>query len=343
MRNFVTAAAFAAGANALVGRGNSCCFHLKSSGGASGSIGQLDDGQNRVYGNLEEAQFCIDSNGAITDANGRGCIVTGPTTQWQCDQGASPTAGFSINSEGQLSYQGDSEFVACQTGQNGGMNIYTTESQDVTGCVDVKLTADSCSGSGAGSGGSGSASVPAPSSTPVIGSSSIPVPPYPSSSASVPPYVPGPSGSASVPPNAPGTGPSASVPPNAPGTGPSASVSPNAPGTGPSASVPPNAPGTGPSASAPPAEQTTTILTTVTATYCPINTATLPGGPGVPGTTGVPGVPGTTGVSGTPGVPGGPGVPGTPGVPGVPGVPGTTGVPGVPGTTGVPGVPGTPG
>lgn len=77
MRNFVTVAAFAAGANALVGRGNSCCFHLKASGGASGSIGQLDDGQNRIYGDLEEAQFCIDSNGAITDANGRGCIVTG--------------------------------------------------------------------------------------------------------------------------------------------------------------------------------------------------------------------------------------------------------------------------
>ncbi|THC98130.1 hypothetical protein EYZ11_002418 [Aspergillus tanneri] len=80
MKNFVTAAAFAASANALVGRGNSCCFHLKASGGATGSVGQLDDGQNRIYGGLSEAQFCISSNGAITDANGRGCIVTGKRT-----------------------------------------------------------------------------------------------------------------------------------------------------------------------------------------------------------------------------------------------------------------------
>lgn len=81
MRNFVTVAAFAAGANAIVGRDNSCCFQLKSTGGASGSVGQLDDGQNRIYGDLDQAQFCIDANGAITDANGRGCIITGKQGQ----------------------------------------------------------------------------------------------------------------------------------------------------------------------------------------------------------------------------------------------------------------------
>lgn len=79
MRNFATVAAFAASANALVGRDSTCCFHMSASGGVSGTIGQLDDGQNRVFGGLSEAEFCIDSNGAITDADGRGCIVTGKT------------------------------------------------------------------------------------------------------------------------------------------------------------------------------------------------------------------------------------------------------------------------
>lgn len=76
MKNVVAVAAFAAGANALVGRSNTCCFGLSASGGVSGTIGQLGDGQNRVRGGLPPAQFCIDSNGAITDSSGRGCILT---------------------------------------------------------------------------------------------------------------------------------------------------------------------------------------------------------------------------------------------------------------------------
>lgn len=77
MKNFVTVAAFAAGANALVGRSSSCCFHIDVSGGSQGSLGQLGDGQNRVGDDsLAPAQYCIDSSGGITDANGRGCILT---------------------------------------------------------------------------------------------------------------------------------------------------------------------------------------------------------------------------------------------------------------------------
>lgn len=77
MRNFITLAAFAAGSNALVSRTDSCCFSLTSSGGASGKLGQLGDGQNRIGDDsLQPAQYCIDSNGAITDGKGRGCILT---------------------------------------------------------------------------------------------------------------------------------------------------------------------------------------------------------------------------------------------------------------------------
>lgn len=271
MKNFATVAAFAAGANALVGRGNSCCFHLTASGGASGNVGQLNDGQNRVYGGLSEAEFCIDSNGAITDGNGRGCIITGPTTQFQCDEGATPMTGWSINSQGQVSYNGDSDFVVCETGQNGGLNIYTTESSDVTGCKDVKLSADSCSGPGSSS----SVAVPGSSTVPASSSASIPYIPGASSSASVP-YVPGQSTSASVP----------YVP------GPSSS-----------------APVAGSSGSAVTVHTTLTSTycpepSTVPVVPVPPGSSVPAGTPGVPGTSATPGIPGTPGTSGTPGVPG---------------------------------------
>ena len=61
----ITAAALVAGVQALVGRGSSCCFQLKSTDGAT--VGQLSDGQNRLYGNLAAAEYCISSTGGITD------------------------------------------------------------------------------------------------------------------------------------------------------------------------------------------------------------------------------------------------------------------------------------
>lgn len=77
MRSFFNIAAFAASAQALVPRGGNCCFHLTASGGSSGPVGQLSDGQNRIGDNsLPTAQFCISSDGSITDGHGRGCILT---------------------------------------------------------------------------------------------------------------------------------------------------------------------------------------------------------------------------------------------------------------------------
>jgi len=156
MKTFVaTLALLVAGANALVGRGGTCCFSLTASGGASGTLGQLSDGQNRIGGGLPAAQYCIDSNGGITDGSGRGCILTPPTTQFQCDVGASPTTGFSVGCDGTLSYNGNSNFVACQTGDNGELNVYTTSGSGQTGCVNIELTASSCQ-----------SGCPAPSPTP---------------------------------------------------------------------------------------------------------------------------------------------------------------------------------
>ncbi|KAJ5376719.1 hypothetical protein N7509_013605 [Penicillium cosmopolitanum] len=154
MKSFVAMAAFAAGTNALVGRTDNCCFHLTSTGDLSGDLGQIGDGQVRIGDNtLPQSSFCIDSNGGISDSSGRGCIITPPTTQFQCDEGATPTPGFSVLSSGQLEFNNTAAFIACQTGQNGGRNVYTTNSTSVTGCSGIQLNADSCSGSGPGSGG----------------------------------------------------------------------------------------------------------------------------------------------------------------------------------------------
>lgn len=69
MKSFVTLG-MAAGAYA------SCCtFELTASGGQSGTIGQLSDGQVRIGGGLPPSSFTI-CNGAITDASGYGCLLT---------------------------------------------------------------------------------------------------------------------------------------------------------------------------------------------------------------------------------------------------------------------------
>ncbi|KAJ6095582.1 hypothetical protein N7486_006328 [Penicillium sp. IBT 16267x] len=185
MRSFIAIAAFAAGTNALVGR-SSCCFHLTASGGVSGSLGQLSDGQVRVGDDsLSAADFCINSSGAITDSEGRGCIITSETTQFQCDTGANATTGFSITSSGLLEYHNSPHFIACETGENGGRNIYTTNSTSVTMCKNVELTADSCSGSGSGAGASSSPKPSASASSIPVAPSSSPVAPAPSSSTPV--------------------------------------------------------------------------------------------------------------------------------------------------------------
>ncbi|KAJ5663533.1 hypothetical protein N7507_004264 [Penicillium longicatenatum] len=152
MKGITTLATFIASAHALVGRNQLCCFHLTASGSASGDVGQLSDGQNRIGDDsLPPAEFCINSDGSITDRSGRGCILTPPTTQFQCDTGATPTPGFSISPSGLLEFKGNSKFISCETGQNGGMNIYTVESSDLSQCSDIELKADSCSALSSGS------------------------------------------------------------------------------------------------------------------------------------------------------------------------------------------------
>ncbi|KAJ5688906.1 hypothetical protein N7462_003298 [Penicillium macrosclerotiorum] len=184
MKSTIAIAALVAGANALVGRSDSCCFELTASGGASGTLGQLSDGQVRVGDDsLSAAEFCL-SNSIITDSEGRGCIITSEATQFQCDEGATGTSGFSLTSSGLLKFDGSSAFIACETGENDGRNVYTTNSTSVSQCVSIELTSDSCAAAAASS--AVTSSVAAVSTPPPIASpTSYPViPTSPARSAS---------------------------------------------------------------------------------------------------------------------------------------------------------------
>lgn len=129
---------------ALVPRSQSCCFQLTASGAQAGPVGQLSDGQNRVHGNLPIGQYCM-NGGTITDGHGRGCILTPPTTQFQCDQGAIPQDGFSVSNSGLLQYNSSAQFHVCPTGDNGAYNIYTVPPPGQGGCGLVTLgTGNAC-------------------------------------------------------------------------------------------------------------------------------------------------------------------------------------------------------
>ncbi|KAF4539344.1 GPI anchored cell wall protein [Lasiodiplodia theobromae] len=174
MKYALSPLAFTLGASAVALKRSDCCFQLTASGGASGSVGQLSDGQNRVGGGYQAATYCL-NNGGITDSNGRGCILTPPTTQFQCDEGASPTTGFSVGENGQVTYKGDNQFYACPA-DDGEYNIYTEPVDDQDKCVKITLSTE---GGKCASGG-GQPSTPAASTpVPVSPSSAPPAPSTP--------------------------------------------------------------------------------------------------------------------------------------------------------------------
>jgi Ubiquitin 3 binding protein But2 C-terminal domain len=146
------------GASAFAVPRSSCSFELTASGGESGTIGQLSDGQNRIGGGLSPATFTI-SNGGIIDSAGRGCILTrklipnstsfiadsfiASVEQFQCDQGVGPTYGFAIDSNETLTYSGSSVFYACPASDTE-WNLYTTPVTGQEKCVGISLTASGC-------------------------------------------------------------------------------------------------------------------------------------------------------------------------------------------------------
>ncbi|CRG90119.1 hypothetical protein PISL3812_07160 [Talaromyces islandicus] len=149
MKLIVVATAIIATTNALATGNATCCFTLSASGGKSGPVGQIDDGQTRIGNGSQPGQFCIDSSGAIIDGKKRGCFLTPPTSQLQCDEGATPEAGFSVDSSGRLHHNGSTEFIACLSSQGDQFNIYTNPApQDVNGCQNVSFEANNCHSAG---------------------------------------------------------------------------------------------------------------------------------------------------------------------------------------------------
>lgn len=108
----VAALAATVSANVLQPRAPAgCATQITVSGGVSGTLGQLSDGQNRI-GPYPPATYYL-SAGGFTDQSNRGCILTPPTTQFQCDVGARPTTGFAIGSSGAVTSNGSPTFYAC--------------------------------------------------------------------------------------------------------------------------------------------------------------------------------------------------------------------------------------
>jgi hypothetical protein len=97
MKTAIALTAFGLGASSIPSRPTSTiasgkrgdAFKLTGKGPASahGLIGQLGDGQNRFGGGHPVGDYIL-KDGKVWDAHGRGCILTPPTTQWQCDEGA---------------------------------------------------------------------------------------------------------------------------------------------------------------------------------------------------------------------------------------------------------------
>ncbi|CAD6504850.1 BgTH12-00352 [Blumeria graminis f. sp. triticale] len=121
-----------------------CTFGLFASEGRTGSIWQTSNGQIRTGGDHFHypSPFRI-SDGDIIDSAGYGCIFTPQVRQFQCDQGVSPTNGFSIAEDGILYYEQSPNFFACPTSYQE-WNIYSAPIVGQSKCVNITLTADDC-------------------------------------------------------------------------------------------------------------------------------------------------------------------------------------------------------
>ncbi|KAI0123661.1 hypothetical protein BJ170DRAFT_697469 [Xylariales sp. AK1849] len=127
------------------GSSSRCGFTISSSGSFVCPAGQLADGQIRLNGSEAISTFYIDANGGITDVNGFGCTITDkPTTQFQCDKGASPMDGFSIDASNNLMYEGSGTFWACPA-TNTEYNVYVDPNFGQTKCFQISLKASACS------------------------------------------------------------------------------------------------------------------------------------------------------------------------------------------------------
>ncbi|KAI0467152.1 hypothetical protein F4859DRAFT_278165 [Xylaria cf. heliscus] len=145
-----------------------CGFHLSCSGAFNGSIGEKSSGQARASSDVSPSLFTWFGD-AFADQQGSGCWWTPPTLTLQCDKNQQPDHGFQIGCDGSLSFNGQSVFYECPTGEGDEVNIYLHRISDQ--CHEITIQADSCApstcpGGGVGpGGGTGPANSPTPSGT----------------------------------------------------------------------------------------------------------------------------------------------------------------------------------
>ncbi|KAI1077682.1 hypothetical protein F5B20DRAFT_592718 [Whalleya microplaca] len=128
--------------NVSVRRANAGCgFRLSTEGGFNGVVGQLAGGQVRAGSDLSPSLLTWFGD-AFVDQQGRGCWWTPPSTCLQCDMYQQPDHGFGIGCDGGISFNSQTTFYECQTGDGDQVNIYLKPSG--ANCSTITLVADSC-------------------------------------------------------------------------------------------------------------------------------------------------------------------------------------------------------
>ncbi|KAI5924005.1 ubiquitin 3 binding protein But2 C-terminal domain-containing protein [Camillea tinctor] len=126
----------------LTPRANAGCgFHLATKGSFDGAIGEIDSGQARAGSDISPSLFTWFGD-AFVDRLSRGCWWTPPTSVLQCDYNQQPDHGFSIDCNGELSFNGQSTFYQCPTGDGDEVNIYLKPTNG--NCAEITIQADDC-------------------------------------------------------------------------------------------------------------------------------------------------------------------------------------------------------
>ncbi|KAI0149644.1 hypothetical protein F4776DRAFT_172579 [Hypoxylon sp. NC0597] len=131
-----------------------CGFHISTSGGFNGSVGQLANGQVRAGSDLTPSLFTWFGD-AFADQQGRSCWWTPPTSVLQCDWNQEPSHGFEVGCYGGVSYRDQSLFYECHTGDGDEVNLYLLPKG--VNCSTIMLHADGCRPPCAGESSSSSA------------------------------------------------------------------------------------------------------------------------------------------------------------------------------------------
>ncbi|GFP59950.1 hypothetical protein ACSS6W_005188 [Trichoderma asperelloides] len=127
---------------AAVVRTSGCQLHFTASGAISGPVGEISSGQVRAGSGVSSTTFTL-QGGQLWDNKGHGCWWTPPTHVLQCDNNQNPDNGFKVGCDGSVSYNGQTEFWECQTGERDQYNVYLNGGQGVN-CHQITLKADNC-------------------------------------------------------------------------------------------------------------------------------------------------------------------------------------------------------